>query len=444
MNVVYVFDKNYISYFEVSVRSLLKHNPDAKITIVSPEPLDLGFKNIVITPPKYKHTENDRITDTTYIKCFLTKLPYDKIISIDADTIVQDSLKPLWNMNVSYLAMSQSHKAGERQKEEHHHDKYFLAGVMVMNLKALREDNFTERCFKPFKFNGQWQHEETIINHYFYDKIKEIDRKYNYCHKRIYENPIPECSAVILHYCGEDKSDMFTYQNLKEIKSFLKDKSVAIVGNAKSLFNESFGKEIDNHDIVIRFTHGYVTKPESQGSKTTILISAENLEKSRIKEYNPRYIINRRQLIDNGTEFYFTNKDKDRCRLGLGRPASSGFLAIDLCDKAGCKKIDLYGFDWERTPTFYNPEGYVTDHNYPSEELKIRIEYDVNIHGNFDLQSITKRDKVKLLEAKKKDELNMPKAEIIEIRGVKYKICPKCKWKHNIQETECRFCGSQL
>ena len=174
------------------------------------------------------------------------------------------------------------------------------------------------------------------------------------------------------------------------------------------------------------------------------MISAENLEKSRIKEYNPKYIINRRQLIDNGTEFYFTNKDKDRCRLGLGRPASSGFLAIDLCDKSECKKIDLYGFDWERTPTFYNPEGYVTDHNYPSEELKIRIEYDVKIHGHFDLQSITKHDRVMLLEAKKTDELNMPKAEIIEIRGIKYKICPKCNWKHNFEETECRFCGSQL
>lgn len=441
MNVVYVFDENYKRYFEISKRSLLKHNPDAKITVVSPKPLNVE-NNIVITPPSLRLKENDRITPATYLKLLLPQLPFDKIILIDADTIVQGSLKPIWDMDV-YIGATQSHNVGKRQAEEHGHDKYFLAGMMLMNLKEMREDNFTEKCLKPFNFNGQWQHEETIINHYFYDKITEIDKKFNYCHNRRYENPICECSAVILHFCGKDKSDMERYKNLSEIKDFLREKSVAIVGNAKSLFSEHYGDEIDSHDVVIRFTHGYITEPEKQGSKTTILISAEELEPEKIKEYNPKFIINRRQLINNNTPFYFTNKDKDHCRLGLGRPASSGYLAIDLCDYCDCK-IDLYGFDWERTPTFYNPEGYITDHNYPSEELKIRIEYNVNIHGNFKLKKINKRDKIFLKEAKERDEINMPKAEIIEIRGKKYKKCPKCGWKHEIQQTECRFCGCQL
>lgn len=443
MQIVYVFDKNYIQYFKISVRSLLKHNPSAEITVVSPEPLDLGFNNIVMTPP-LKQRAGDRITSATYLKCMLPSLPFDKIIFIDADTIVQDSLDDLWKMQVPYLGMAQSHYAGERQREEHGHDKYFLSGVMIMNLKALRDDNFIEKCFKPFDYNGQWQHEETIINHYFYDKITELDKKYNYCHNRFYKEPIPECSAVILHYCGDDKSDMVAYQNLTEVKDFINGKSVAIVGNAQSIFNEKYGKEIDKHDIVIRFTHGYITKPEAQGSKTDILISAENLEKKRIIEYNPKFIINRRQLIDNGTEYYFTNKDKNRVRLGLGNPPSSGILAVDLCDKACAKKIDLYGFDWERTKTFYNPDWYKTEHNYSSEEMKIRIDYDVTIHGNFKLKVIRKSDKVALLEAKKIDEKIIPKAEIITIRGKAYKICPKCNWKHIIEETECRYCGSQL
>lgn len=439
MNIVYVLDKKYFPLYELSVRSLLKHNPDANITVVSPEPLGVE-NNIILTPPNLKHKENDRITPATYLKLLLPQLPFDKIILIDADTIIQDSLKSLWNKNV-YLGMVQTYK--KTQAQEHGHKKYYLSGMMLMNLKKMREDNFTEKCLKPFNFNGQWQHEETIINHYFYEKITEIDKKYNYCHNRHYENPICECSAVVLHFCGKDKSDMERYINLKEVKDFLKGKSVAIVGNAKSLFSECYGNEIDSHDVVIRFTHGYITEPEKQGSKTTILISAEELEPNRIKEYNPKFIINRRQLINNGTPFYFTNKDKDYCRLGLGKPASSGYLAIDLCDYCDCQ-IDLYGFDWERTPTFYNPEGYITDHNYPSEELKIRIEYNVKIHGNFKLKKINKQDRLLLKEAKERDEKNAPKAEIIEIRGKKYKKCPKCGWKHEIQQTECRFCGAQL
>lgn len=55
-----------------------------------------------------------------------------------------------------------------------------------------------------------------------------------------------------------------------------------------------------------------------------------------------------------------------------------------------------------------------------------------------------KRDRIKLLEAKIYDEMNKCLAEVIEIRGKKYKICPKCGWKHAFEETECRFCGSQL
>ena len=443
MQIVYVFDKNYIPLFNISVKSLLKFNPSAHVTVVSPEPLDIEFDNIVMTPP-FAQREGDRITSAAYLKCLLPSLPYDKIIFLDADTIVQGSLEELWKMDIPYLAMTQSHSVGERQKKEHGHEKYYLAGLIIMNLKALREDNFTEKCLVPFDFKGKWQHEETIINHYFYDKIIELDKKYDYCHNRTYKEPIPESSAIVLHFIGDDKSDMEAYPNLREIKDFIKGKSVAIVGNAQSIFNEKYGKEIDKHDIVIRFTHGYITKQESQGRKTDILISAENLEKKRIEEYNPKFIINRRQLIDNGTAFYFTNKDKNRVRLGLGNPPSSGIMAIDLCDKSEAKNINLYGFDWERTKTFYNPDWYKTDHNYPSEEMKIRIDYDVKIHGNFKLKVIRKSDKLALLEAKKIDECNIPKAEIVTILGKDYKICPKCKWKHNVEESECRFCGSQL
>ena len=79
-----------------------------------------------------------------------------------------------------------------------------------------------------------------------------------------------------------------------------------------------------------------------------------------------------------------------------------------------------------------------------SEEMKIRIGYNVTIHGNFKLKAIKKSDRLALQRAKEEGERNTPKAEVITIRGTSYKICPKCHWKHNIQETECRYCGSQL
>lgn len=56
MNIVYVFDENYIDLYKISSRSLLKHNPEAKITVVSPRPLPLE-NNIVIQAPALKHNE---------------------------------------------------------------------------------------------------------------------------------------------------------------------------------------------------------------------------------------------------------------------------------------------------------------------------------------------------------------------------------------------------
>lgn len=50
MNIVYVFDKNYLRFFHRSSSSLIKHNPKAKVFVVSPEPLNVE-NNIVITPP---------------------------------------------------------------------------------------------------------------------------------------------------------------------------------------------------------------------------------------------------------------------------------------------------------------------------------------------------------------------------------------------------------
>lgn len=47
MIVVYVTDKNYVDYVNISARTLLRYN-DAKVIIVSSEPIDTEFENIVI------------------------------------------------------------------------------------------------------------------------------------------------------------------------------------------------------------------------------------------------------------------------------------------------------------------------------------------------------------------------------------------------------------
>lgn len=60
---------------------------------------------------------------------------------------------------------------------------------------------------------SQWCHEETLINYVFNDKIEFLDRRFNYCHSRQYQNSMPESEASILHYVGGRRYKKQMYEN---------------------------------------------------------------------------------------------------------------------------------------------------------------------------------------------------------------------------------------
>lgn len=385
MRIVFCIDGNYIKYARASITSYRKHNPSAKITIVSETPI-LGLdadENIIIRLPRTFRNRGvgDRITNTAYLKLFLTQLPYDKIIYVDADTICQHPLDELWKMPCEFINLCESHKYGVKQAAAIRAKKYGLTGMMVMNLKKLRWYNFTGKCLEvehtyPTPITG-WQHDETCINVAMKDKLRFIDHKFNYCHNREYSYPIPESHAVILHFVGKDKDDMFgkpRYKEIKAIGKLIRGANIAIVGNAKSLFDKKYGEEIDSHDFIIRFNRGFFAKPESQGTKTTLLLLACNLTYQEIKSYGAKFVVNRSKNYFNPTGYTLSNDERMELKRKLGSQPSTGFMAIDICLNFGAKHIDLYGFDWEKTPTWYNDPLYKTQHDYPKEQ-EIVLDY---------------------------------------------------------------------
>lgn len=165
-----------------------------------------------------------------------------------------------------------------------------------------------------------------------------------------------------------------TYEEIKAIRPYIKGKSVAIVGNAKSIFDKRNGKEIDEHDTVIRFNKGFIYNKDAQGSFTTMVFLACNLASYELQGYKAKFFINRSNHYYNPTALRISNGDRKFLANRLGAQPSTGFMVIDICLRFGADKIDLYGFDWEKTPTFYNEPSYVTQHKY-SEEEKIILDY---------------------------------------------------------------------
>lgn len=382
MVVAYALDKRYLPYLKVSMASIRRYNKDVEFAILTDKSFEIeGAKVYTFTPDTkmFKYRDNDRMGDGVYYKLYLPKLPYNKVLFIDCDVICQRPLKSLWAQKCSFICGTESHSYGKMQAEALGVKKYCLTSMMLMNLKALRQANFTEKCLNKLAEIKPEFHDETLINLCFNDKIKFIDKKYNYCRNRKYEQPINECDAYLLHYIGgKQKPELLKlddFRRLDTLKPLLKGKSVAIVGNSEKILRQTlYGTRIDNHDIVIRFNKGFPSrKPEALGIRTDLLFLACTLSDEELKQFNARYTIGRSKLCQNICDFRISVSDRVSLKQ-VDSQASTGFIAINFALSAGAKKIDLYGFDFFRSPTYYNEPGYKTLHNGSKEEEKV-LEY---------------------------------------------------------------------
>lgn len=381
MIIAYVSDEPYKQYLLKSMASVRRYNKNVEFAVLSKKGFEVpGAKVYEINPDttKFKYRPNDRMGEGVYYKLWLPELPYDKVLFLDTDMICQRPLTELWKQPCRYICATESHIRGKKQAQQLGLKKYALTSMLLMNLKALRKLNFTQRCLDRLERETPDQHDETIINLEFGDKIRYLDIKYNYCRNRIYEHPIPESEAYLLHYIGpQQKQDMLLrndFHSLAPIKGLIKGKTVAIVGNSSALLHKNQASEIDAHDVVIRFNKGFPS--EKVGYKTTLLFLACTLSVPEIRRFGAKYTIKRSKLCQNICDFKVAPSDRMAIKQGTKQP-STGFIAINFALSCEPKQIDLYGFDSFKNPTYYNPIGYQTMHDGQKEAEKIQ-EYEQN------------------------------------------------------------------
>ena len=381
MRVCYCIDEAYKVFTEISIQTVKKHNPDAKIVIVSEKPIQVnGADEYYVWDLGGIHRnrgEGDRISNAAYLKLLLPRLPYDKVLFLDGDVICQHPLDNLWGTGVEYIGLCESHSYGKKQAEDLCIDRYGLSGMMLLNLKNLRRIDFTKKAFEkekdiPTPKTG-WQHEETILNTCFHDLLEFLPIRYNYCFHREYEKPIDYNDAVLLHICGKDKSYMFEYARMMEhypelssMRPEIEGKRVAIVGNSPCIFDGKYGKDIDSHDFIIRFNKGFVKDGECQGTRTDLLILACPMSGNEISMFKPKYVANRSRSYINKADFIINSRERAIMKQSLGFQPSTGFIAVNICLYFGASKIDLYGFDGSGV-SYPNDPKYKTQHDMKKE-----------------------------------------------------------------------------
>ena len=216
MIIVYSCSKLYEPLCKISIESVLKYNSNAEIVLVCQESLDLPYKQITV--------EQDRkVLDGVLNPCwegnaklFLTQLPYSKIIYLGADTICQGSLREMWDAPCDYINACESNLRSKKQAQQLGIEYYINVDSMVMNLDALRADDFTNKAFAKmvecYLKVSVWCNEETMINYVFHNKIKLLPQKFNYGFDRDYLEPMDYKDATILHFISvANKKDMIIY-----------------------------------------------------------------------------------------------------------------------------------------------------------------------------------------------------------------------------------------
>lgn len=148
---VYVIDEKLKNLANLSVASLLHFNKNAKVyALTCRKNVKIEGAQTVLIDVDFKFRrrgKNDRISDAAYLKLWIPEiLSEDKILYLDADTVVQKPILDLWNIDINFLGATESHNAELQKCAELGIKKYALSGMMLMNLKSLRAVDFKNAC----------------------------------------------------------------------------------------------------------------------------------------------------------------------------------------------------------------------------------------------------------------------------------------------------------
>jgi lipopolysaccharide biosynthesis glycosyltransferase len=153
----------------------------------------------------------DYYTPTTYFRVFIAELfpQYDKAIYLDCDTVILGDISGLFSYDLGNNLLGGSpcegvncfdvYKRYVSEVDGLNPDYFFNAGVLLMNLKAFREEGFYEQfaeLLKRYKF--EVIQDEDYLNVLCQDKVLRLARAWN--KSPVGNDVLPREELRIVHY----------------------------------------------------------------------------------------------------------------------------------------------------------------------------------------------------------------------------------------------------
>ena len=227
MNVVYAMTHHVYDWALPSMRSLAEHNPDATVYVLAehdelPYETPMPVRVVNVTGQMYFRSDGVNYNnDFKYINLLKVRYPSllkeDKVIHLDIDTIVCDSLKSLWETDVEgkwFAAVPESQTWYNPFGRP-----YWNMGVALINLEQMRKDgieqpmqDYLNGVKQPFADQDAWNKYATEQG-----AAVSLDPRWNNSRVTAWtENP------GIIHYCGYKdwytRRDMFRVEYLDKYR----------------------------------------------------------------------------------------------------------------------------------------------------------------------------------------------------------------------------------
>ena len=249
VNIVFGVDDNYIQQLSVTIISILLNsckkcnfnfyilntglkskNKDKLESLKNIREFNINYIDVSGCDFSKFPLNREWISIATYYRLFLSEvlpLNIEKCIYLDCDMIVEDDILELWNSDINdYLAgvvEDECSKSNVERLKLPVENNYFNAGMLVLNLKRIREFNLAENAINYFNKNKNLitLQDQDILNGIFNGKCKYVDLRWNintpaYMREKAnhYYNRDIEAYAIknpgIIHFTGSYKP-WFTY-----------------------------------------------------------------------------------------------------------------------------------------------------------------------------------------------------------------------------------------
>lgn len=226
---VYSLTSDRFKYLRPSLKSLLYNSDVDKVIVVTDAdklPADFPKEIECITikePPDYLHLDGPNSNTRFKLPCIIRVAfhrlfeNYNKILSLDYDTIVRKDISPLWDIQLGdryYLAgvpetnRTRGSVYGYFPKQDFvamssvifKYVTYVNAGVLLMNLKKLREDGTGDEMIEMINDDEYILPEQDVMNAACHRNIYLLPSDYN-SNRFAVQAPNPR----IIHYAGMDK-----------------------------------------------------------------------------------------------------------------------------------------------------------------------------------------------------------------------------------------------